>query len=624
MTPDSARLSRRRFLALAAAGAAAALAACGRQVIGPSATPRPSIPTVAPALPPPTNAASSPPATATFPPAPSAIPTEPVQSATPAATANVAATSTPIPIATSAQATLGTTPAPPSTAPPAASAALSTPAASETPAAATSPSGTAPPATSTPALSGQTIVDVRQFGARGDGVTDDTAAIQAAIDAVPDTGGTVTFPPGMYIVAPTVEHWIGIKSNLRLAGAGAQSIIKIRDHAGDWPYLFAPPEIDDTLANVVIEDLTFDANIANNPEASLAEQDPRTYQTFIAIRAGRNLTVRRCRFDPYASVVALSLNGSEIRDCAVTDCAFRFVMRDDNPDYDNSAIYLEGSNYTLSGNRFASVPTPYHEGRACMQAHGGPAQIVNNTATGYQTLVSIGASYFAGGPSSDIVCRDNTITDALIGIMLWPIGTNTLANVTVANNTIAVAQLKHGTADTGGISVVFSPYAQGLAASIAVTGNTIRFQDEGAGRPGDFWYNSAGIALHNLGGTDGTVIEGNTIELAPSAGILIGLPEPGERQFRNLRVANNTITNPGQNLGFPAAARAGVLVTSDAADVAITGNTISDTFAATRCPAAIAFDLAPDKVYTGITIRENTLISANGMFPLRLPDGTQP
>ena len=59
-----------------------------------------------------------------------------------------------------------------------------------------------------------------------------------------------------------------------------------------------------------------------------------------------------------------------------------------------------------------------------MQAHGGPAQVVRNTAIGYQTLVSIGASYFDGGPSSDIVCRDNTITDALIGIMLWPIGTN--------------------------------------------------------------------------------------------------------------------------------------------------------------------------------------------------------
>jgi hypothetical protein len=39
-------------------------------------------------------------------------------------------------------------------------------------------------------------LDVLAYGAVGDGVTDDTAAIQSAIDAVPVTGGTVFFPAG--------------------------------------------------------------------------------------------------------------------------------------------------------------------------------------------------------------------------------------------------------------------------------------------------------------------------------------------------------------------------------------------------------------------------------------------
>ena len=38
-------------------------------------------------------------------------------------------------------------------------------------------------------------VEVRDFGAVGDGIADDTAAIQRAIDA----GGIVHFPPGVYL-----------------------------------------------------------------------------------------------------------------------------------------------------------------------------------------------------------------------------------------------------------------------------------------------------------------------------------------------------------------------------------------------------------------------------------------
>jgi hypothetical protein len=39
-------------------------------------------------------------------------------------------------------------------------------------------------------------VDVRRFGAKGDGVTDDSAAFQAAVDSLRKTGGIVWVPPG--------------------------------------------------------------------------------------------------------------------------------------------------------------------------------------------------------------------------------------------------------------------------------------------------------------------------------------------------------------------------------------------------------------------------------------------
>ena len=40
-----------------------------------------------------------------------------------------------------------------------------------------------------------TTVDVRNFGAKGNGATNDTAAIQKAINSLPSTGGVVVIPP---------------------------------------------------------------------------------------------------------------------------------------------------------------------------------------------------------------------------------------------------------------------------------------------------------------------------------------------------------------------------------------------------------------------------------------------
>jgi hypothetical protein len=205
--------------------------------------------------------------------------------------------------------------------------------------------------------------------------------------------------------------------------------------------------------------------------------------------------------------------------------------------------------------------------------------------------------------------------------MLWPTTPNDLKNITVANNTLGIAQTKHGKAETSGICVLFSYEAKGQAANIAIRNNAITFEDEGAGRGGDFYYNSSGIGLHNLGGVFGVTIEGNTIAYAPSAGIVIGLPEPGKRTFADVRVTNNQITNPGQNVGFPTAARAGILVSSSAANIAITGNTIADTFPTPRCPAAVFFDTSGGKVYTGITVTDNTAKTATGPLPMKLPSG---
>jgi polygalacturonase len=57
-------------------------------------------------------------------------------------------------------------------------------------------------AISLPAAEGSKVFDVRQFGAKGDGKTLDTMAIQKALDECGQTGGTVKFLRGTYLSQP--------------------------------------------------------------------------------------------------------------------------------------------------------------------------------------------------------------------------------------------------------------------------------------------------------------------------------------------------------------------------------------------------------------------------------------
>jgi Pectate lyase superfamily protein len=60
------------------------------------------------------------------------------------------------------------------------------------------------------------VVSVKDKGATGDGRTDDTAAIQAAVDEIGGTGGTVLVPNGTYMVDAVGKKRLALKSGMTL------------------------------------------------------------------------------------------------------------------------------------------------------------------------------------------------------------------------------------------------------------------------------------------------------------------------------------------------------------------------------------------------------------------------
>jgi polygalacturonase len=83
-------------------------------------------------------------------------------------------------------------------------------------------------------LGGATF-NVRDFGAKGDGQTADTAAVQKALDACRAAGGTVEFPAGTYLCQPLT---LRARTTVRLdAGAVLQATTNQADFMktpGDW------------------------------------------------------------------------------------------------------------------------------------------------------------------------------------------------------------------------------------------------------------------------------------------------------------------------------------------------------------------------------------------------------
>lgn len=78
------------------------------------------------------------------------------------------------------------------------------------------------------ALRGVLPLNVRDYGATGDGVTDDAAAITAAVAALPASGGALYFPAGTYLLGsaitlnkPALFYGDGYATNLRTSSASA-------------------------------------------------------------------------------------------------------------------------------------------------------------------------------------------------------------------------------------------------------------------------------------------------------------------------------------------------------------------------------------------------------------------
>ena len=164
-------------------------------------------------------------------------------------------------------------------------------------------------------------INVKQFGATGDGVTDDSEAIQNAIKATPKTGGILYFPPGKYIQGdgtgldyqpddttysePTnrdIRYIFDSYDHLTISGYGAVIEANINNpstqkHAG---LVFT------NCTNILIQGLTYDGRLDKRPKTKLGDGSGWNNQHGIHIQGyNENITLMdvtctRCMIDGFA------------------------------------------------------------------------------------------------------------------------------------------------------------------------------------------------------------------------------------------------------------------------------------------------------------------------------------
>lgn len=110
---------------------------------------------------------------------------------------------------------------------------------------------------------GLLFLNVKDYGAIGDGITDDSAAIQAVINLLPATGGEIFFPSGTYLIG-TPLNINAISSGLVLSGAGWSSVLMLKNGVNDY----LVKQTAGSMVGARIASLKFDCNSTNQTAAS--------------------------------------------------------------------------------------------------------------------------------------------------------------------------------------------------------------------------------------------------------------------------------------------------------------------------------------------------------------------
>lgn len=295
---------------------------------------------------------------------------------------------------------------------------------------------------------------VANFGAAADGTTDDTSAIQNAIDAaVTAGGGQVLLPRGQYKLTDTITLGDGVD----LVGQGSLTVLK--------------PVFDSTPPNRVIDNDWVNGNSNISLRNFKLDRSGDNVEHGILLNGVDGLLIDGLEIagDPavQSGTIAISAIGPstrlESKNVRVVNCSLRDVHNFGvQAGYVDGCVISNNTAYNASREVFAAEPEPGNTAKnvtiSSNTIYGSPA--VDGSITG---LIIVTEN--SGGTVSGVSITGNSVrqapspTDANIGILIYG-GTA----VTVTGNTVY---------DMGGAGIQAGQDLTSATTGVVITGNAV-------------------------------------------------------------------------------------------------------------------------------------------------------
>ena len=317
------------------------------------------------------------------------------------------------------------------------------------------------------------LVSVKDFGAVGDGTTDDRAAIQAALDAVSAGGGTLYFPSGVYAMSSNVSNTqLGrtIARDLRITGENATIKCTSATHLVNMMVLNCS-----TGFSVEMDGIEWDGN---NKVLNLVRFEQSTAQGVGSISLNgcafrrsfgivggvggnisnfalnttggfKKISITNCQFTDHSRALSVTTGGTQ--SCVinnsgaffpevtnVTGCLFSNITNPEtaangfNQDTDALVIFgglTTGTTYIASSSTVTNNTFVNCKGRS-VKVQADESLIANNVIKFSITPITGNAGGFIGMQGSSCIVRDNIFHYDLTSAGLNPFSTTGTAGAT--------------------------------------------------------------------------------------------------------------------------------------------------------------------------------------------------